>query len=246
MSLDDPDSPALRERLAGYSVSLVADALKDHGSDRLVMRGIVRRAGTAPLAGRARTLRFVPARADFEAPAGNRRMRLIDDLRPGEVLVFDASCNPASAAFGDMVAARAVAAGAAGVVIDGALRDVDAIASLGLAAYSSHIAPAPNRAPSIALDADVAIQCGGVLVLPGDWIVADGDGVIVIPAALAATVVERSDALTRKEEFCRELIERGHTLAEAFPMPARLAAHFETYLATGRLPTADEVRGPGR
>ncbi|VCU71050.1 4-hydroxy-4-methyl-2-oxoglutarate aldolase [Pigmentiphaga humi] len=242
------DARSIRERLAQYSVSLVADVLKEHGSDRLVMRGIVRRtpAGAAPLVGQARTLRFVPARCDFKAPAGNLRMRLIDDVRSGEVLVFDASCNPASSAFGDMVAARAATAGATGIVIDGALRDVDAIAALGLSAYSSNIAPAPNAAPSVPQEADAPIQCGGVLVLPGDWIVADGDGVIVIPASLAADVVEKGDALTRKEEFCRGLIERGHTLAEAFPMPAGLAPHFATYLETGRLPTADEVRGTVR
>lgn len=237
--LEDND---IRQVLATFSTSLVADALKAHGSDRLVMRTI-RAQGklSGTVVGRARTLRFLPGRADVPAPASNLRMRFIDQVRQHEILVFDASCNPASSVFGDMVAARATAQGAAAIVVDGAIRDIDAINTIGLAAFSTHVAPAPHPSPLVASEADVPIQCGGVLVQTGDWILGDTDGVIVIPPSLVASVLEKGLAITKREEFSRALLDRGHSLEQCFPLPARLQVFFETYIKDGTLPNASDV-----
>ena len=79
-------------------------------------------------------------------------------------------------------------------------------------------------------------------VLPGDWILADRDGVLALPDELARHVSESFDAALEEETFCRRLLERGHALAEAFPMPASLRPVFERYRNTGRLPSVQPVR----
>jgi 5-oxopent-3-ene-1,2,5-tricarboxylate decarboxylase / 2-hydroxyhepta-2,4-diene-1,7-dioate isomerase len=244
ISVND-DNGYLARTLAGLSTSLAADALRKHGADRLVMRGVLPLnpvAGT--VAGRARTLRFLPSRADVAPPRdGKVRMRLIDDVKTGDVLVFDAMGNSAAPVFGDMVALAARRNGAAAVVTDGLMRDVAAIAEIGLPVFAAGVCPAPGPSAAIPWESDVPIQCGGVLVLPGDWVLADAEGAMVIPHALLSVVVEQSAAVTEEEVFCRKLIERGHPLAEVFPLPAALRPLYERYRQDGRLPSEAEVRG---
>jgi len=235
----------IRATLARCSTSLVADVLKPHGSENLMMRGVSARGALAkPLFGLVRTLRFLPSRADVKAPVPNVRTQAIDTVGENEVLVFDAACCPRSSVLGDMMAARLVQRRAAGVITDGAMRDIDAILALGVPIFCAHLAPAPTAAPWMAWEKDVTIQCGGVLVQPGDWVFGDTDGVIVIPGSLLEFVVEQGEALLRKEEFCRKLLDRGHSLTQAFPMPAALQPHFEKYLQTGELPPESVVGTP--
>jgi regulator of RNase E activity RraA len=94
----------------------------------------------------------------------------------------------------------------------------------------------------IAWEADQPIQCGGVLVFPGDWILADADGVMAIPRDLVADMVARADGLVAEEAFCQQLLHRGHPLVEVFPMPAGLRPLYERYRGDGKLPSEAEVR----
>jgi regulator of RNase E activity RraA len=233
----------LRQKLAAIPTSFAADLLRKHGADRLLMRNVMpMRSVAGSVAGPARTLRFLPSRADVTAsPAGNIRMRLIDSAQPGEVLVFD-TMGGGGPVFGDMVALRAVKNGVAALVTDGKVRDVAAVSEIGLPLFAAGTAPAPSGPPMIAWEADGPIQCGGVLIFPGDWILGDSDGVMVIPRALAADVVERADGLVQEEGFCQQLLRRGHTLAEVFPMPAGLRPLYERYRGDGKLPSEAEVR----
>jgi regulator of RNase E activity RraA len=239
-----PDPAERARRLAGLSTSLAADALRKHGADRLVMRGVVPLYPVAgSIAGPARTVRFLPSRADVAPPQGGSvRMRLIDDVKPGEVLVLDAMGNSAGPVFGDMVALVARRNGAAAAVTDGRMRDVPGIAEIGLPVFGAGVAPAPGPAAAMPWESDVPIQCGGVLVLPGDWILADAEAVMVIPQALIPAVLEQSAAVTEEEAFCRKLIERGHGLVEVFPLPAALRPLYERYRQDGRLPSEAEIR----
>jgi 5-oxopent-3-ene-1,2,5-tricarboxylate decarboxylase/2-hydroxyhepta-2,4-diene-1,7-dioate isomerase len=236
------DTEALRVKLAAIPTSFAADLLRKHGADRLLMRGVQAMQGVnGSVAGPARTLRFLPARSDVTAsPAGNIRMKLIDSAQPGEVLVFD-TMGSGGPVFGDMVALRAVKNGVAALVTDGKVRDVAAVGEIGLPLFAAGTAPAPSGPPMIAWEADTPIQCGGVLVFPGDWILGDGDGVMVIPRSLVADVIERADALVQEEGFCQQLLQRGHSLAEVFPMPAGLRPLFTRYLGDGKLPSEAEV-----
>jgi len=237
-------NPDLARTLASLSTSLAADALRKHGADRLVMRGVAPLYPVAgAVAGPARTLRFLPSRQDIAAPhGGSVRMRLIDAVTPGDVLVFDAMRNTGGPVFGDMVALAARRNGAVAAVTDGMMRDVAGIAEVGLPVFGAGVCPAPGPTAAMPWESDVPIQCGGVLVLPGDWILADAEAVMVIPGALLPVVVEQSAAATQEEVFCRKLIERGHSLAEVFPLPAALRPLYERYLRDGQLPSEAEVR----
>jgi regulator of RNase E activity RraA len=166
---------------------------------------------------------------------------MIDNVRPGEVLVFDALLGSCGGVFGDMVAVRALYNGAAAVVTDGTMRDLAGMADVGLPVFASGLWPAPTPTPAIAWAADEAVQCGGVLVLPGDWILADGDAVMVIPEALIEMVAEKGCGMLSEEVFCRGLLERGHPLREAYPMRPGVRTLYERYLHDGRLPSEDEV-----
>jgi regulator of RNase E activity RraA len=232
----------LRQKLAAIPTSFAADLLRKHGADRLLMRNVMPMQGiTGSVAGPARTLRFLPSRSDVTAgPNGNIRMTLIDSAQAGEVLVFDTMGG--GPVFGDMVALRAVKNGVAALVTDGKVRDVAAVGEIGLPLFAAGTAPAPSGPPMIAWEADGPIQCGGVLVFPGDWILGDSDGVMAIPRALVADVVERADGLVQEEGFCQQLLRRGHTLAEVFPMPAGLRPLYERYRGDGKLPSEAEVR----
>jgi 5-oxopent-3-ene-1,2,5-tricarboxylate decarboxylase/2-hydroxyhepta-2,4-diene-1,7-dioate isomerase len=234
---------ALRRKLAAIPTSFAADLLRKHGADRLLMRDVrPMQAVSGSVAGPARTLRFLPARGDVTAsPAGNIRMKLIDSAQPGEVLVFD-TMGGGGPVFGDMVALRAVRNGVAALVTDGKVRDLAAVGELGLPLFAAGTAPAPSGVPMIAWEADTPIQCGGVLVFPGDWILADCDGVMAIPRSLVADVVERAGGLVAEEVFCQQLLRRGHNLVDVFPIPAGLRPLYERYLGDGKLPSDAEVR----
>ena len=246
---------AMRARLARVGTCAAIDILRKHGGperisvERLVIRDarpLLPLGGghDAPLsvAGPARTLRFLPARDDVAAsPNGRVNFDLIDGIRPGEMLVFDTARGLGGSVLGDMLALRAARTGAAGVVTDGVMRDLAGLASVGLPVFASGVRPYPFIDTLIPWEADVPIQCGGALVLPGDWILADADSVLVLPRTLVGLVADGADALASEEAFCRALLERGHPLREAYPMPPSLRPHYERYLRDGVLPSPEEV-----
>ena len=213
--------------------------LHDLGVDNVVMQGLHLLTSTdGSVAGPARTLRFLPARGDVKkAPRGAINRKLIDTLDAGEVLVIDAAGHTGGAVLGDMLASRAAYRGAAAVVADGVMRDVAGIGAVGLAVFARGTHPAPNSFTLLPWDTDVAVQCGGVLVQPGDWVLGDGDAVIVIPASLVEQVAEKGNAITDEEEFCARLIAAGFPIDEAYPMPAARRADYERFRTDGTIPT---------
>jgi regulator of RNase E activity RraA len=222
--------------------SLVADALRAEGSAQYTIRGLTPLVSdTTPVMGRARTLRLLPFRTGAGRP-GAVRAALFDRLEPGDILVCD-TAGLGGLAFGDMAALRGVMMGLSGAIIDGAVRDVDAIAELGLPLFAKTRIAGPAHGSLLDWDADIAIQCGGALVMPGDWVVADGDGAIVIPDGLLATVQERASSILEEEAFCQRLLRRGHSLADVYPMPERLRALYERCAIDGTLPDIADV-GP--
>ena len=231
----------ISEKFRALNTSLIADALRSHSPERLVMQGV--NALTSPnqtVAGPARTLRFLPPRADLK-PAGNYRQQLIDTVGKGEVLVFDAASIGNFPVFGDMTALRALQNRAAGCVTDGFVRDVTAVEEIGFPIFARGPWPSANSAFPVAWEMDVPIQCGGVTVVPGDWVVGDADGVLVIPPALVAVILEKASVMVRQEEFARQLLIRGHSLAECYPVRSELLPLFDRWASSGVLPTNDEV-----
>ena len=237
----------LGARLATVPTSTAKVILRELGVTRVVCRGL--RPIVAPravLAGPARTVRFLPGREDVSrSPGGAVNRRLIDELEPGQVVVIDAGGFAEGAVLGDMLAMRARVRGAAGVVADGVVRDVVGLTAVELPVFARGTHPDPSGATLLPWETDVAVQCGGVLVRPGDWVLADTDSVLVVPAELAPEVASRGEATNREDEFCQRLLGAGFPLDEAYPLPAGLREDLARFGREGYVPSLEEVRRRG-
>src|SRR5699024_2301156 len=185
--------------------------------------------------GTAKTLRFVPNREDlFKSHGGGHNMqkRAFDALREGEVMVIEANRDPGAGTLGDILATRAKARGAAGVITDGAVRDYDAVAGFCLLVYSAGAHPAVLGRKHVPWDMDLTISCGGATVQPGDIIVADADGAVVVPPALAADIVDAVLAKEDVDEWVAARVAEGHPLEGLFPMNADWQARYDAERAT--------------
>src|SRR5579872_2105746 len=168
-------------RLRDVPTATAKQVLRELGVDRTLMLGLRALTSERRIAGKARTLRFLPLREDAKAPNKGVNRKLIDTLDRDDVLVIDAAGSMEGAVLGDMLAARVKARGAAGVVADGVIRDVDGIREIGLAVWARGTHPDANARALLAWETDVPVACGGVLVQPGDYVVADADGAVVVP-----------------------------------------------------------------
>ncbi|WP_349371815.1 ribonuclease activity regulator RraA [Salinarimonas sp.] len=174
------------------------------------------------MVGEAYTLRTIPAREDlnpitvFQDRAHPQR-KAIEECPPGAVLVVDSRKDPRAASAGAILVTRLMTRGAAGIVTDGGFRDAPEIARLGFPAF--HVRPtAPtNLTHHQAIEIGVPIGCGDAPVFPGDVIVGDGDGVVVIPAALADEIAEEAVEMTAFEDFVIEEVRGGRSILGLYP-----------------------------
>ena len=141
--------------------------------------------------------------------------------------MIEARGETGSGTLGDVLALRAKARGAAGVVTDGGVRDHDAVAAIGLPVYSRGAHPAVLGRRHVPWDVDVTIGCGGTTVQPGDIIVGDSDGVLVIPPELAEEVADAALAQEDEDSWVAEQVAAGHPVEGLFPMDARWRARYE-------------------
>ena len=175
---------------------------------------------------RARPCASCPNREDLFASHGggyNAQKRAFDAVGEGEVIVIEARGEAGSGTLGDILALRAHARGAAGIVTDGGVRDCDAVAAVGIPVYSAGAHPAVLGRKHVPWDVDVTIACGGTTVQPGDVIVGDADGVIVIPPALAEEVVDAALAQEDEDAWIAEQVAEGHPGRRALPDERRVA-----------------------
>ncbi|MET3452309.1 RraA family protein [Curtobacterium sp. 1544] len=190
-----PVTPGIVERLGALPVANIGDAMQRLGVTEAEIGAVWRGARTA---GTARTV---------EVAGGDNAgvHEAIDTLRPGDVLVVNGHGVRDRALVGELIAERLRARGCVGLVIDGAVRDVDDLEELGFPVFARAVTPAgPYRNGPFRVGVPVAI--GGVVVHPGDVIVADGDGVAVVPAAEAAEVLDRAEAKHADETRIRNEI----------------------------------------
>ena len=190
-------SAELVEGFRGKASSNVADAM---GRFHFMDSGIQNRTGL-PMCGVAVT---VSAR-----PGDNLMVhKALEVASPGDIVVVSTNGNTTSAVFGEMMCHTAVAAGVGGIIVDGAIRDVDGIEVLGLPAFSRVVNPGgcDKDGPG---EINVPISCGHTVVMPGDIIVGDEDGVAVVPLADAEVVLERVQALEERERKRIQAIKAG-------------------------------------
>jgi 5-oxopent-3-ene-1,2,5-tricarboxylate decarboxylase / 2-hydroxyhepta-2,4-diene-1,7-dioate isomerase len=223
-------SPDLRAKLEAAPVAGLSAQLRKLGLNNVTIDGVQPMHADAKLVGIAKTLRFVPGREDlFRSHGGgyNAQKRAFDAVREGEVIVIEARGEAGSGTLGDILAIRAHAAGAAGIVTDGGVRDYDAVAAVGIPVYTRGAHPAVLGRKHVPWDVDVAIGCGGTTVRPGDVIVGDRDGVIVIPPELVDEVVDAALAQEDEDAWIAQQVAAGHPVDGLFPMNETWRARYE-------------------
>ena len=227
-------SPDLREKLLQSPVAGLSAQLRKRGLDNVFIDGVRPLTPGSPFVGIARTLRFVPNREDLFASHGsgyNAQKRTFDAVGPGEVLVIEARGETGAATLGDVLAMRAHARGAAAIVTDGGVRDAEAVAAIDIPVYTAGPHPAVLGRKHIPWDADLTIACGGTTVQPGDIVVGDADGVIVIPPALAGEVAEAALRQESEDAWVADQVKAGHPVNGLFPMNATWRARYEKWRA---------------
>lgn len=230
--LDD----ATRDRLGRVAVATLSAQLRKRGYDHVSIDGVRALVPGRRIVGTARTLRFVPFRPDLFGSAGggyNAQKRAFDTVRPGEVLVIEARRDPTAGTLGDILALRAKTRGAAGVVTDGAARDVTAVAATGLPVFAAGAHPAVLGRRHVPWETDVTVACGGTTVQVGDVVVGDDDGVIAIPPDLLAEVLADAEQQEHEENWIAERVAEGASVDGLYPLTGEWRTRYET---TGRTP----------
>jgi 5-oxopent-3-ene-1,2,5-tricarboxylate decarboxylase/2-hydroxyhepta-2,4-diene-1,7-dioate isomerase len=233
---DEPEPFVLTDELLAKlrhaPVAGLSAQLRKRGLNNVIIEGVRPNTPGATLVGRARTLRFVPNREDLFAAHGggyNAQKRTFDAVGAGEVIVIEARGETGSATLGDVLALRAKVRGAAGVVTDGGVRDVDAVAATGLPVFSGGPHPAVLGRRHVPWDTDVAVACGGATVLPGDIVVGDADGVVVVPPHLAEEVADATLAQEEQDAWVAQQVAAGHPVDGLFPPNAEWRARYESW-----------------
>ncbi|MGW8481736.1 fumarylacetoacetate hydrolase family protein [Microbacterium sp. NPDC055903] len=233
-----PSAPALpaalREKLLAAPTAGLSAQLRKRGMNACVIEGVSANRPGLKIAGLAKTLRFIPGREDLFTSHGggyNAQKRVFDEVGEGEVIVIEARGERGSGTLGDILALRARARGAAGVVTDGGVRDYDAVVEIGLPVFSNGAHPAVLGRKHVPWDSDITIACGGATVQPGDIIVGDGDGVIVIPPAIAEEIVDAALAQEHEDAWIAEQVAAGHPVDGLFPMNAEWRARYEAAMS---------------
>lgn len=229
-------SPELRAKLLEAPTAGLSAQLRKRGHHSCFVDGVAANIPGSKIVGTAKTLRFVPFREDLFASHGggyNAQKRAFDAVEEGEVIVIEARGDATTGTLGDILALRARARGAAAVVTDGGVRDFDAVAEIGLPVFSQGAHPSVLGRKHVPWDVDVTISCGGATVQPGDIIVGDGDGVIVIPPALAEEVADAALAQEVEDAWIAEQVAAGHPVDGLFPLNAAWREKYESAIGTG-------------
>ena len=221
-----------RRRLQSVATATLAATLQKRGVRTTFMSGLAAIKPGQRMVGRARTLRFVPIREDLVetyAPRLNSQRAAIESLQPGEVLVIDARNDTEAGTIGDIFAMRAIQLGAVGIVTDGAVRDAAALRGLDIPVYTRASHGATFRRMHMPVDQQVPIACAGVTVVPGDVIVGDAEGVMVLPAALAEEVARDALEQEQREAWALERVKGGESLRGIYPLSDARRAEFEQW-----------------
>ncbi len=223
----------MRVKFNAVSTATLAGQMQRRGMRNSFLNGLRPLNSGQRMIGYAHTLRLVPKREDFERRLkGHNAQRLaVESISPEEVLIVEARGEPHAGTIGDIFTMRIKALGASGFITDGALRDTPAVADVGLPVYhqSSHAATLGRLHTPLAHQ--VPIACAGVTVFPGDIIVGDGEGAVVIPALLAQEVADDSYNQEIEEEWAIERVAAGESTIGTFPIAEGRRAEFKNWLA---------------
>jgi regulator of RNase E activity RraA len=225
-----------REALKKVSTATLTTVLFKRGLRNVFIQGIflLSENRASRMVGEAFTLRYIPAREDIDQLGafegrGHPQREAIEACPPGQVLVMDARRDASAATGGDILMTRLMVRGAAGIVTDGGLRDSTTIEKLAFPVYCAARSAPLNLVRHHAIDTQVAIGCGGVAVYPGDVLVGDAEGVVVIPAKMADEVAKEAEAQTVFEDWVEARVKEGRSIFGLYPPNAETKAEFEAW-----------------
>ncbi len=216
-------SPETRSRLMTVSTATLCTALFKRGLRNQFIQDVrPLNAGLASMVGEAFTLRYIPAREDLNpitvfADRAHPQRKAVEECPPGAVLVIDSRKDARAASAGSILVTRLMQRGVAGVVTDGGFRDSPEIAELPFPAYHHRPSAPTNLTLHQALDINVPIGCGDVAVWPGDVIVGDREGVVVVPAHLVDEIALEAVEMTVFEDFVLEKVNEGRSILGLYP-----------------------------
>jgi regulator of RNase E activity RraA len=230
-------TPAIRDALAGVTTATLTTVLLKKGLRKAWMAGPrPLRTGQARVVGPAFTLRFIPAREDMATPeswANPRSTRsAIEAMPEGVVVVAGTEGVTAAGIFGDILCARMAKKGVAALVTEGAVRDVAGVRGTSLPVWCAAEAAPPSVAALTFVNWEEPVGCGGVAVYPGDVVVADDDGAVLIPQALVEAVAREAESQEKLEAWIMREVEKGAPLPGLYPPNAETKARYEKETGT--------------
>jgi regulator of RNase E activity RraA len=218
-----PLTSQTRDKLKTVSTATIATALYKRGLRIQMIQNVAPLDPAKPtMVGEAFTLRYIPAREDLNPitvfqDRGHPQRKGIEDCPPGAVFVIDSRKDPRAASAGAILVTRLMKRGVAGIVTDGGFRDAAEIARLAIPSFHQRPSAPTNLTLHQAVDTNVPIACGDAPVWPGDVIVGDADGCIVIPAHLADEVAGEAVEMTAFEDFVSEKVHEGRSIIGLYP-----------------------------
>lgn len=225
--------PEVFEKLRTVSTATLTAQLNKRGFRNTFLQGLYPLRPDLRMVGYAFTLRYVPAREDLTDTlydnTKNMQRVAVETVGPEEVLVIDARGDVRGATLGNILATRLKVRGAAGLVTDGALRDTPNFREIDLPAYVKAAHAATSFTIHHPLEMNVPIGCAGVLIMPGDIIVGDGEGVVAIPAQVAESVALDAYEQERMEEFIQAKVAAGASILGVYPPDERTKAEYEQW-----------------
>ena len=228
----------LIEGLAKVGSATASGELSRLGIRSAHLQGLTSWAPGVAVAGPALTLQFMPKREDvytvdeYAEPERQMHRHVLYHAQAGDIVVVDARGDMASGVFGDMMLTYFRGRGGLGVVIDGCIRDFPKVKRLGLGLWLRGVTPNFHTQTNIfPFAVNVPVACGGVLVLPGDIIIADDDGAVVVPATLAPQLLAAASEHVEWEEFSRLRLSQGGDLRTYYPLSEDASPEYKTWRA---------------
>ena len=216
-------NPTTKQQLMGVSTATLCTALFKRGLHHQFIQGVLPlNPGLPNMVGEAYTLRYMPAREDLNTIEvfKNRehpQRKAVEECPPGAVFVIDSRKDARAASAGGILVTRLMKRGVAGIVTDGGFRDSPDIAKMPFPVYHQRPAAPTNLTVHQAIDINVPIGCGDAPVFPGDVVVGDAEGVVVIPAHLADEVAAEAVEMTVFEDFVQQKVMEGRSILGLYP-----------------------------
>jgi regulator of RNase E activity RraA len=227
------------ERARQVSTATVSSVLQKRGFANMFIRQVFPLRPELRMAGQAFTLRYIPAREDLVPPGDtdnstNKQRLAVEAVGVGEVLVIDARGYLHAGTLGDILTARIKARGASGIVTDGSFRDTPSMRKIDLPTYARGQSPYASTRFHFPVDINVPIGCGGVAIMPGDVLIGDGEGVVVVPRQVAESVVDEAFEHDQLEEFIMMKIQSGASILNVYPPGPETMREYEQWKTEDR------------